>query len=131
MKIYDIIKRNTGIKNKGFEGLNMKKAFLITIIFVFCSLCFAEKNKIDTYEKMAETLFEKGTYILFNWQEKDGNVVCRSIVNKNCICSIKCFNDKIQIVYTNGNSDICNYNNCQISQDRNGNIIINVTILNS
>ena len=108
----------------------MKKTFLITLIFVFCSLCFAEKNRIDACEKMAETFFEIGTFIVFNFQENNGNIVERSVVNKICICSINCYNNRIGIVYTNGNSDDCNFSNCEISQDRNGNIIINVTMLN-
>ncbi|MBO7486458.1 MAG: hypothetical protein J6T84_10415 [Spirochaetaceae bacterium] len=108
----------------------MKKAFLITLILLLGSLCFAEKNKIDIYEKMAETFFEKGTFIVCNFQEKSGNIVRKSVVNKSTICSINCYNDNIVIVYTNGNSDTCYFSNCEITQDRNGNIIINVTMLN-
>lgn len=109
----------------------MRKAFLITLVLLFSSLCFAERNRIDACEKMAETLFERGTYIVFNFQRKDGNVIKRTVANKNNICSIQCLNDLILIVYTNGNGDSCNLSNCEISQDRNGNIIINVTLLDS
>lgn len=109
----------------------MKRAFLIALVLVFSSLCFAERNRIDACEKMAETLFERGTYITINQQEKSGNIVGKAVVNKNCICSINCFNDNVIIVYTNGNQDIFNFSNCEFSQDRNGNIIINVTMLDS
>ncbi len=109
----------------------MKRAFLIALVLVFSSLCFAERNRIDACEKMAETLFEKGTYIVCNFQGKDGNIVRKSVANKNCILSINCFNDNVIIVYTNGNQDIFNFSNCEFSQDRNGNIIINVTMLDS
>ena len=109
----------------------MRKAFLITLVLLFSSLCFAERNRIDACEKMAEILFERGTYIVFNFQRKDGNIVERSVLNKNSISSINCYNDYIVFVYTNGNKDTCDFSNCEFSQDRNGNIIINVTLLDS
>ena len=109
----------------------MKKVLWVVLVLLFGSLCFAKENPIDDCERMAITLFEKGTYLRFIFQEKNGNVIRKSIINKNNICSINCYENNVVIVYSNGNSDNCNYNNCELSQDRNGNIIINVTMLDS
>ncbi|MBR4790126.1 MAG: hypothetical protein IK024_04445 [Treponema sp.] len=96
----------------------MKKVFLITLVFIFGALCFAETKK-ETCQKMVVTLFDKGSCIIFEIPEQT------AVVPKTAIATIRLYDDYMQILYIAKDGwNYVYYSGCEIYLDKNNNLVI-------
>lgn len=95
----------------------MKKAFLITLVFILGALAFAETKK-EQYKKMFISFFDKGSCIIF--QSGGNNYI---IMSKNSVANIQISLTLMIITYNDASKDYLDLNDITISLDNNNLVI--------
>lgn len=95
----------------------MKKAFFITLVFIFGMLAFAESKTIDGNTSLVRQFFNKGNYAeriytTYEWNEDTMSIVKiqrSTFLNKSYIDYIEVLDNCINVKFNDSNSTLSYY----------------------